>query len=167
MSGPIIDKNKNHHRFSSEEEKLRVIGEQRQSLPQGSLLIEHAEYNLQDNEYESGPNMASQISYSQTDLIGNGAKSNTEQRYSSAGGTTKYVFDRNTNQRYAIGSMAITAFNEDTRKMSVDDDPYAETEQVIVNSDSQVITSSLNASGKFAQNSSTIQTDKSPGDYVN
>ena len=130
------------------------------------MLIEHAEYNLQDNEYESGPNIASRTSYSQTELVDNGVKSNTE-NYSSAGGTTKYVFDRNTNQRYAIGSMAITAFNEDTRRMSVEEDPYAETEQVIVNSDSQVITSSLNASGKFAQNSSTIQTDKSPGDYVN
>ena len=111
--------------------------------------------------------MASRTSYSQTDLVGKGVKSNTEKHYSSAGGTTKYVFDRNTNQRYAIGSMAITAFNEDSKKMSVDEDPYAETEQVIVNSDSQVMTSSLNASGKFNQNSSTIQTDKSPGEYVN
>ena len=111
--------------------------------------------------------MASRTSYSQTDLVNNGTKNNTEHHYSSAGATTKYVFDRNTNQRYAIGSMAITAFNEDTKRISVDEDPYAETEQVIVHSDSQVMTSSLNASGKFAHNSSTIQTDKSPGEYVN
>ena len=140
-------------------------------MPQGALLIEHAEFNLQADEYESRPNMASRTSYSQTDLVdngGGGAKEYiTEQNYSSAGGTTKYVFDRNTNQRYAIGSMAITAFYEDDKRMVVDEDPYAETEQVIINSDSQVLTSSLNASGKFAQNSSTIQTDKSPGDYVN
>ena len=137
-------------------------------MPQGALLIEHAEFNLQDNEYESVPNMASRTSYSHTDLAEHGGKEYTDQHYSSAGGTTKYVFDRNTNQRYAIGSMAITAFNEEDKRMAADEDPYADTEQVIVNSDSQILTSSLNASnGKFAHNSSTIQTDKSPGEYVN